>query len=130
MSGQASEHHADGGDTDARLTAGHGPLVVRNVLPGSPAQRAGLRPGDVVPQINGKSTDDMAPEPTALWLNGIRSDNGNVSSTFNSNTGAIEPSASRCEPISRRADSAPRSAGAKNHTEIASAATTTTPTST
>jgi carboxyl-terminal processing protease len=58
--------------------AGRGPLVLRAVLPGSPAQRVGLRPGDSVSQINGKSTDDMAPEPTLLWLNGIRSDTGNV----------------------------------------------------
>lgn len=33
---------------------GTGPLVVRTVVPGSPAQQAGLRPGDRITRINGK----------------------------------------------------------------------------
>jgi carboxyl-terminal processing protease len=32
---------------------GNGPLKIKNVLPGSPAQKAGLRPEDLITQING-----------------------------------------------------------------------------
>ncbi|MCX6966393.1 MAG: PDZ domain-containing protein, partial [Verrucomicrobia bacterium] len=36
------------------LAADQGGVVVRNVTPGSPAQKAGLQPGDVLVAINGK----------------------------------------------------------------------------
>jgi len=36
---------------------GNGPLRIKNVLPGSPAQKAGLRPGDVITQVNTRELD-------------------------------------------------------------------------
>jgi carboxyl-terminal processing protease len=36
---------------------GSGPLQVKNVFPGSPAQKAGIRPGDLITQINGRPPD-------------------------------------------------------------------------
>jgi carboxyl-terminal processing protease len=36
---------------------GAGPLVVRNVYPGGSAQRAGLRPGDQITQVNGEAVE-------------------------------------------------------------------------
>ncbi|MCS6851353.1 MAG: S41 family peptidase [Gemmataceae bacterium] len=35
-------------------SVGNGPLTIRDVIPGSPAQRAGLRPGDVITEIEGR----------------------------------------------------------------------------
>lgn len=45
----------------AEVEEGAGRAVIRSVLPGSPAQRAGLRPGDVITEINGKPLHDIAP---------------------------------------------------------------------
>jgi carboxyl-terminal processing protease len=39
---------------------GVGPLVVKDVVPGSPAQKAGLRPGDRITQIGGKQVNAAA----------------------------------------------------------------------
>jgi carboxyl-terminal processing protease len=36
---------------------GNGPVRIKNVLPGSPAQKAGLRPDDLITQINGLPPD-------------------------------------------------------------------------
>ncbi|MBK8740517.1 MAG: Do family serine endopeptidase [Betaproteobacteria bacterium] len=35
-------------------------VLIREVVPGSPAERAGLKSGDIVVGVNGKSTDDAA----------------------------------------------------------------------
>jgi C-terminal peptidase prc len=51
---------------------GAGPVRIGSVAPGSPAQRAGLRPGDQILEVDGRSTQGM---PTALVLslvNGTR----------------------------------------------------------
>ncbi len=37
--------------------SGNGPLRIKNVLPGSPAQRAGIRPGDLITHINDQVPD-------------------------------------------------------------------------
>lgn len=37
--------------------AAAGPVQIKNVLPGSPAQKAGLRPGDQIKEINGRTPD-------------------------------------------------------------------------
>jgi serine protease Do len=62
----------------------HG-VLVRSVSPGGPADKAGLKPGDVILQLNGKVTDDenelrneiaaMAPGATVtltIWRNGAQ----------------------------------------------------------
>ena len=39
---------------------GVGPLVVKNVVPGGPAQRGGLRPGDRITHVHGKAVEGKA----------------------------------------------------------------------
>jgi len=45
-------------------------VVVEAPIPGSPAFRAGLRPGDVVAKVNGKSTDGLGTPQVAELLKG------------------------------------------------------------
>ena len=45
-------------------------VVVMAPIPGSPAFRAGLRPGDVIAKVNGKSTEGMNTQQVAEKLKG------------------------------------------------------------
>jgi C-terminal processing protease CtpA/Prc len=45
-----------------------GPLVVRAVHPGGPAQRAGLRPGDEITTLNGKPAGELKPDAVQRLL--------------------------------------------------------------
>jgi C-terminal processing protease CtpA/Prc len=40
--------------------AGSGPLIVKSVAPGGPAQRAGVRPGDEITHLDGKAVADLS----------------------------------------------------------------------
>jgi carboxyl-terminal processing protease len=46
---------------------GAGPLAVKNVFPGSPAQKAGIRPGDLITHINGRPPDLKGLLALAPW---------------------------------------------------------------
>ena len=45
-------------------------VVVAAPIPGSPAFRAGLRPGDVIIKVDGKSTEGLSTEPVSKMLKG------------------------------------------------------------
>lgn len=47
-----------------------GPLVIKTVIVGSPAQRAGLRPGDQITQIDEKPVESLSDADITLRLNG------------------------------------------------------------
>lgn len=51
-----------------RDNLGVGPLVVQAVVPGSPAQRAGIRPGDQITHIDGKEVTTISGVPAASLL--------------------------------------------------------------
>jgi carboxyl-terminal processing protease len=40
--------------------SGNGPMQIKNVSPGSPAQKAGIRPKDLITQINGRPPDEKS----------------------------------------------------------------------
>jgi carboxyl-terminal processing protease len=50
--------------------SGPGPLIVKAVVPGGPAQRAGLQAGDQIIAVNGKDIQDRSTEQGLLLLNG------------------------------------------------------------
>jgi carboxyl-terminal processing protease len=49
---------------------GVGPVVVKAVLPGGPAQRAGLRPGDGITHIDGKPVKELTTAQVRVLLHG------------------------------------------------------------
>jgi C-terminal processing protease CtpA/Prc len=50
--------------------AGPGPVVIKAVIPGGPAQRAGLQAGDHITQVDGKPTKALSTEQALQLLNG------------------------------------------------------------
>jgi carboxyl-terminal processing protease len=50
----------------------NGKTVIMAPFPGSPSYRAGLRPGDVITKVNGKSTDNLTTTEVADMLKGPR----------------------------------------------------------
>ena len=50
-------------------TSGTEPICVQTVFPGSPAQRAGILPGDVIAAVDGKSTEGRSWEEILVSLN-------------------------------------------------------------
>jgi carboxyl-terminal processing protease len=48
-------------------TSGAARLVVKSVAPGGPAQKAGIRPGDQITHMDGRSTGDRPLDPTHLF---------------------------------------------------------------
>jgi carboxyl-terminal processing protease len=48
---------------------GTGPLVIKNVAPGGPAQAAGLRPGDEITHLDGKTVEGMTSAGAQLLCN-------------------------------------------------------------
>jgi carboxyl-terminal processing protease len=54
--------------------AGAGPLVIKAVIPGGPAQRAGLQAGDHITYINDRETKSFSTERALRLLNGAGED--------------------------------------------------------
>jgi carboxyl-terminal processing protease len=48
---------------------GNGPVIVKMVKPGGPAQRAGMRPGDEITHIDGQAASEIASEKLLEMLN-------------------------------------------------------------
>src|SRR5205807_4619677 len=51
---------------------GVGPLLIKSVSPGSPAQRAGLRPGDEIKRIRNQEAAGTTSLHAGVHLNGVR----------------------------------------------------------
>src|SRR5581483_8340411 len=51
----SSDESAPGLGFDVAENLGVGPLLIKNVVPGGPAQRAGIRPGDRITHVQGKA---------------------------------------------------------------------------
>ena len=67
--------HGQGRSLGLTLSDGLGGLRVRAVVPGSPADRAGIEPGQYLVEVGGHSTEGMSPVRAAL---GLRADSGRV----------------------------------------------------
>lgn len=52
------------------LQADRGALLIVKVIPGSPAMRGGLRPGDRIVAVDGKATDGLSTDQAASMLQG------------------------------------------------------------
>jgi carboxyl-terminal processing protease len=53
------------------LKAGEGALQILRVITGSPAERGGIRPGDVIVAVDGQSTTSLSTDEAANLLQGI-----------------------------------------------------------
>jgi carboxyl-terminal processing protease len=68
VTGEVQRHlvglEQEGGGIGVELhdCSGHGPLVVKTVVPGGPAQRAGLQPDDRITQLDCLPVQDIPPE--------------------------------------------------------------------
>jgi C-terminal peptidase prc len=54
---------------ELEANGGVGPLIVQTVLPGSPAQQAGIRPGDEIVEVDGSRVKGNTSAQAALLLN-------------------------------------------------------------
>jgi C-terminal peptidase prc len=71
----SSEREGVGLELDDRVRAG--PLRVKTVLPGGPAQRAGIRPGDLITHLEGQSLAGTSTvESEATWKRLVAARNG------------------------------------------------------
>jgi carboxyl-terminal processing protease len=52
------------------LKADNGALLIVHVIPGSPAQRAGIKDGDRITAVDGRQTSDMTTDQAAAMLSG------------------------------------------------------------
>jgi len=81
-------------------------VVVETLVPGSPAFRAGLRPGDLVARVNAKSTDGMNNAQVAEMLKGPRSTQVRVTVTREGYEQPIEVNITRDEISENSVDDA------------------------
>jgi C-terminal peptidase prc len=66
----------DGVGLELEEGVGVGPLRVKSVTPGGPAQKAGIRPGDLITNLNGQALDGKTAALTvALWKTLVQSTN-------------------------------------------------------
>lgn len=65
-----SEVEGEFGGIGARISVENAAIVIFNTLPGSPAERAGLLPGDMILSVDGTSTRGMALEAVADLIRG------------------------------------------------------------
>ncbi len=77
---QRAEVHEQNTGTGIALAEGTNvwPLVIRAVVPGSPAQKAGLRPGDAITHIDGKEAKGLSNVQALRQING----GGDLETTF------------------------------------------------
>jgi carboxyl-terminal processing protease len=71
------DYESFGVGLELRETDNKGPLIIESVALGGPAQRAGLRPGDVLRQVNGQAAERGTPQ-VALALANDRVMNGPI----------------------------------------------------
>jgi carboxyl-terminal processing protease len=67
---QAQQGHLEGIGVEIRMKTGH--VVVVAPLDGSPAQRAGLRPGDIILKVNGQYITDLPVNQVVARITGPR----------------------------------------------------------
>ncbi len=54
----------------ARIEDKEGQIVVNSVFPNSPAEKGGLKPGDIIMAVDGTSLEGLSPEESALQIRG------------------------------------------------------------
>ncbi|HZT81846.1 MAG TPA: S41 family peptidase [Gemmataceae bacterium] len=80
------DNYGVGLELDDRVLVG--PLRVRNVLPGSPAQKAGLRPGDEITHIDGRPVQGGTPVEAMVRLNGPPAVEASLAQTVQADQGS------------------------------------------
>ena len=81
-------------------------VVVEAPIPGSPAFRAGLRPGDIVVKVDGKSTDGVSTDQVAKMLKGPKGTQVQVTIVREGYEQPIEVSITRDEISQQSVDAA------------------------